>query len=403
MVLTTVSAIKHFALSLLAKSFLCLSVFDPSLSLSLSLKIAYREREMDSLSLFFTGSLIAFGLYWFVWILGSAEQRGKSAADLSCGSISADKIGDKYTQYLSFFRRPKEIDTADRVPAFVDTFYNLVTDIYEWGWGQSFHFAPSHLGRTHRDATRAHEEFAADLISASPGTRILDVGCGVGGPMRAIAAHSGTRVVGITINEYQVSRARLHNKKSGLDGQCEVVCGNFLHMPFENSSFDGAYAIEATCHAPSLEEVYAEIHRVLKPGGLYVTYEWVTTELYRPGNPDHVEIIQEIERGNALPGLRSYDQIADAARKVGFEVLREEDLARPPAGQWWSRLKMSRVAYWRNHVVVTVLAWLGIAPKGVVEVHDMLFNTADYLTRAGESGIFTPMHMVLCRKPDNRD
>ncbi|CAI9766256.1 unnamed protein product [Fraxinus pennsylvanica] len=46
---------------------------------------------------------------------------------------------------------------------------------------------------------------------------------------------------------------------------------------------------------------------------------------------------------------------------------------------------MGRIAYWRNHILVTILAWVGIAPKGVVDVHEMLFVTADYLTR-GDNG-----------------
>ena len=213
-----------------------------------------------------------------------------------------------------------------------------------------------------------------DLVGARPGHRVLDVGCGVGGPMRAIAARPGAHVVGITINEYQVGRARAHNKKSGLDALCEVVCGNFLEMPFPDSSFDGAYSIEATCHAPRLEDVYAEIFRVLKPGALYVSYEWVTTALYRADDPDHVETIHGIERGDALPGLRAHDEIASIARKVGFEVLDERDLARPPAGPWWTRLKMGRIAYWRNHILVSVLTLLRIAPKGVVEVHEEMWN-----------------------------
>ncbi|XP_057974304.1 24-methylenesterol C-methyltransferase 2 [Malania oleifera] len=354
---------------------------------------------MDSLTLFCTAALVAGGLYWFVCILGSAEQKGKRGVDLSGGSIAAEKVRDNYKQYSSFFRRPKEIETAEKVPDFVDTFYNLVTDIYEWGWGQSFHFSPSVPGKSHREATRLHEEMAADLISAKPGQRIIDVGCGVGGPMRAIAAHSRSNVVGITINEYQVNRARAHNRKAGLDSLCEVVCGNFLEMPFADASFDGAYSIEATCHAPKLEEVYAEIFRVLKPGSLYVSYEWVTTDKFVAGDAEHVEIIQGIERGDALPGLRSYADIATTARKVGFEVLKERDLAAPPANPWWTRLKMGRIAYWRNHILVTVFAALGIAPKGTVDVHEMLFKTADFLTRGGESGIFSPMHMILCRKP----
>jgi len=43
------------------------------------------------------------------------------------------------------------------------------------------------------------------------------------------------------------------------------VCGNFLEMPFPDNSFNGVYSMEATCHAPKLEEVYTEIFRVLKP------------------------------------------------------------------------------------------------------------------------------------------
>lgn len=354
---------------------------------------------MDSLSLFCTAGLLFGGLYWFVCVLGAAEQKGKRAVDLSGGSIAAEKIQDKYRQYWSFFRRPKEIEKADKVPDFVDTFYNLVTDIYEWGWGQSFHFSPAVPGKSHREATRLHEEMAVDLINVGPGKKILDVGCGVGGPMRAIASHSRANVVGITINEYQVNRAKMHNKKAGLDGLCEVVCGNFLEMPFSENSFDGAYSIEATCHAPRLEEVYSEIFRVLKPGALYVSYEWVTTDKYDGENAEHREIIQGIERGDALPGLRSYKDIAETARNVGFEVVNEKDLAAAPAEPWWTRLKMGRIAYWRNHIVVSILATVGIAPKGTVDVHEMLFKTADYLTRGGETGIFTPMHMILCRKP----
>ncbi|XP_051194781.1 24-methylenesterol C-methyltransferase 2 [Lolium perenne] len=359
---------------------------------------------MEPATMAWTLAAAGFALvYWFVWVMGAAEVQGKRAVDLQMGSIADDKVGDRYSQYWSFFRSPKDTAaaaTADKVPAFVDTFYNLVTDIYEWGWGQSFHFSPSLPGRSHRDATRVHEERVADLLQAGPGRRLLDVGCGVGGPMRAIAAHSGSHVVGITINEYQVNRARAHNRKAGLDARCEVVCGNFMAMPFPDASFDGAYSIEATCHAPSLRDVYGEVFRVLKPAGLYVSYEWVTTPLYRADDPAHVEAIHGIERGDALPGLRRQEEIAAVAREVGFEVVKELDLALPPAHPWWTRLKMGRLSYWRNSLVIRALTLLRVAPKGVSEVHEMLYETAHHLTRGGETGIFTPMHMVLLRKPE---
>ncbi|KAM3269643.1 24-methylenesterol C-methyltransferase 2-like [Capsicum chacoense] len=355
----------------------------------------------ELLTLFCTAVVVfGGGFYYFTCLFGPAEQKGKTAVQLSGGSLDKEKVKEGYEQYWSldwsFFQRGvngNDLNASDKVPAFVDT-----SDIYEWG--QSFHFSPSIPGKSHRDATRMHEEMVVDLLDLKPEARILDAGCGVGGPMRAIAAHSAANIVGITINEYQVERARAHNKTSGLDSLCEVVCGNFLKMPFDDNSFDGAYSIEATCHAPKLEEVYREIYRVLKPGSRYVSYEWVTTELYDSEDPEHVEIIRGIERGDALPGLRSYKDITEIATKVGFEVVKEKDLAKPPAEPWWTRLKMGRIAYWRNHIVVTILSWLGIAPKGVVDVHDMLYVTADYLAKGGDAGIFTPMHMILCRKPE---
>jgi 24-methylenesterol C-methyltransferase len=340
------------------------------------------------------------GAYYVLVLAGAAETKGKRAVDLGGGSIAREQVKSNYQKYASFFEKPKQIEGKKEVPKLVDTFYNLVTDIYEWGWGQSFHFSPAIPGKSHKDETRIHEERVVDLLGAKPGQRVLDVGCGVGGPMRAIAAYSQSHVTGITINDYQVARARSHNKKAGLDKLCEVVCGNFLHMPFAESSFDGAYSIEATCHAPDLKDVYAEVYRVLKPGHLYVTYEWVTTPEFRADNAEHVEVIHGIEHGDALPGLRSYKQIGDIATEVGFEVLEDRDLALPPAKPWWTRLKMGRLAYYRNHLVIALLSFLGIAPQGVVDVHEMLFKTALHLTRGGETGIFTPMHLLVLRKPE---
>ncbi|XP_024400045.1 24-methylenesterol C-methyltransferase 2 [Physcomitrium patens] len=340
------------------------------------------------------------GAYYVLVLAGAAERKGKRAVDLGGGSITREQVRSSYQKYASFFEKPKQIEAKDNVPNFVDTFYNLVTDIYEWGWGQSFHFSPAVPGKSHKESTRLHEERVVDLLGVKPGQKVLDVGCGVGGPMRAIAAYSQAHVTGITINDYQVARARSHNKKAGLDNLCEVVCGNFLFMPFENNSFDGAYSIEATCHAPELKDVYAEVFRVLKPGHLYVTYEWVTTPLFRADNAEHVECIHGIEHGDALPGLRSYKQVGEIAKEVGFKVLEDRDLALPPAKPWWIRLKMGRLAYYRNHLVIALLSFLGIAPKGVVDVHEMLFKTADHLTRGGETGIFSPMHLLVLQKPE---
>jgi len=58
--------------------------------------------------------------------------------------------------------------------------------------------------------------------------RVLDVGCGVGGPAREIAKFTGCNITGITINEYQVQRATRYAQRDGLADQLQFVQGDFM-------------------------------------------------------------------------------------------------------------------------------------------------------------------------------
>lgn len=220
--------------------------------------------------------------------------------------------------------------------------------------------------------------------------------------MRTIASVSGAHVMGVTINDYQVERAIHHNERLGLSGLCSVVQGNFLNLLFEPNTFDGAYAIEATCHAPNLDDVYAQIYRSLKPGARFVSYEWVTTKLFDPANAEHVAIVDGINYGNGLPDMRTAKEAEDAGRRVGFKLVTSLDLATAsePCGPWYHRLTGSRTVYRTvNQAIINTLCVLGIAPKGLGEVHDMLLDTVDALVAGGKTGIFSPMHLLVFEKP----
>lgn len=323
-----------------------------------------------------------------------------NATAIGGGSLKGKDVQKGWEKYSKKYGEQTEsaID-AGEVPQLVDTFYNLITDIYEWGWGQSFHFSPSLRNADTRMSELAHETRVADSLRLQPEMKVLDAGCGVGGPMRAIASHSLAQVTGITINDYQVQKCNAHNRKAGLDQFCEVVQGNFLDMPFDDAHFDAAYSIEAICHAPTAQAAYKEIFRVLKPGALFVTYEWVKTRLYDPSNAYHVQIIDEINYGNALPGMRSHKEVELAAREVGFNIVASRDLASPPAGIWWQRLKLGRLQYKFNQLMIDVLSFFRICPQGTAEAHKMLVAVADSLVKGGETGVFSPMHMLVLQKP----
>jgi sterol 24-C-methyltransferase len=107
-------------------------------------------------------------------------------------------------------------------------------------------------------------------MNLKPGMRVLDVGCGIGGPAREIARFADVNVVGLNNNQFQVNKARQYTAKAGLSDQVTFVKGDFMKLSeqFGENSFDAVYAIEATVHAPTFEGVYGEILKVLKPGGI---------------------------------------------------------------------------------------------------------------------------------------
>lgn len=114
-------------------------------------------------------------------------------------------------------------------------------------------------------------------IELNTALQVLDLGCGVGGPAREICRFSRAYITGVNNNEHQVSRATQLTAEAGrfVAERCKFVQSDFMKLPFEDNSYDHAYAIEATCHAPVAADCYREISRCIKPGGMFVCYEWV--------------------------------------------------------------------------------------------------------------------------------
>ena len=245
---------------------------------------------------------------------------------------------DRYHDYFEGDAARRRHDYA----SVVNTYYDLVTDFYEYGWGQSFHFAPRARGETFRESLLRHEQWLALRLGLSPDKHVLDVGCGVGGPMRTIARFAGCMITGLNNNAYQVARAEMHNRRADVAARCDVVKGDFMAMPFPDAHFDAVYAIEATVHAPDLAGVYAEIGRVLKPGGLLASYEWAMTERFLATDPRHQRIGHDIEFANGIVHLSTAAEIVDAVAASGLELLQVEDRCGASEVPWWEKLAPAR-------------------------------------------------------------
>ena len=110
-------------------------------------------------------------------------------------------------------------------------------------------------------------------LGLAPGMRVLDVGCGIGGPSRYVAATYDCEVVGIDLTEEYCEVAALLADRVGLGGRVEYRPGNALAVPFDDGAFDAAYTQHVAMNIQDKARLYAEVWRVLKPGGRFGIYD----------------------------------------------------------------------------------------------------------------------------------
>ncbi|KAF7075505.1 hypothetical protein CFC21_080279 [Triticum aestivum] len=349
------------------------------------------------------------------------------------GLIGKEQVKSSVEQYEKYhdLHGGEAKSRASNYADVANKYYDLVTSFYEYGWGESFHFANRWEGETLRESIKRYEHFIALQLGLTDGMKVLDVGCGIGGPLREIARFSSASVTGLNNNEYQITRGQELIDLAGLSKRCNFVKGDFMHMPFPDDTFDAAYAIEATCHAPDAVQYfhvqdcqsqlyfisltvctspwqvgcYMEIHRVLRPGQPMAFYEWCMTERFDPGNPRHVAAKAEIELGNGLIDIRTTAQCLQAVKDAGFEVgASVSHLWTPDAGASWTSangFRLSRVGRLVTRAMVKAMERLGVAPEGSVRVSGLMETAGEGLVKGGREGIFTPMFFVLARKKPN--
>ncbi len=130
------------------------------------------------------------------------------------------------------------------------------------------------LDHFHTGGLRASRELL-ELAQIRSEHRVLDIGAGLAGPARMLAAALGCRVACLEMSPDYCAGAALLNRLTGLDDRIEVHQGSALDMPFADDSFDAAWMQNVGMNIADKRRLYGEIHRVLKPGGRFAFQEMV--------------------------------------------------------------------------------------------------------------------------------
>lgn len=147
------------------------------------------------------------------------------------------------------------------------------------------------------------------------GKRVLEIGSGLGGSAAALAAnHDPGRVIGIDIQKEQIERATRLAERRGLSDRVEFRLVDPGPLPFADASFDVVFSMGALVQIPDKPALFAEIFRVLRPGGALTANDWLRN---RP-LPLSQELVDFMENVGLTYHWAAPEEIHDALAGAGF-------------------------------------------------------------------------------------
>lgn len=166
-------------------------------------------------------------------------------------------------------------------------------------------------------------EFLADILAEGlpPDPRLLDIGCGTGGPTLHLARRTGGRVTGITVSREQLARCgeRL-TAATDLDGRVDFAYGDVMRLDHADDTYDAAWSIDCFPHLSDRPAGLREVRRVLRPGG-----HLLMTEFARRGT----DIAPETEAFTQLwasPPPTPFATLLGEVEEAGFRVVRVQNM-----------------------------------------------------------------------------
>lgn len=219
----------------------------------------------------------------------------------------------------------------------------------------------------------------ADALPVRAGDRLLDIGCGIGGPARYFASRFNCTVDGIDITAPFVDAANKLSALVGMDDRVSCVHGDGQQLPFDDETFDGALSQHVTMNIQDRRAYFSEAFRVLKPGAFFALTEHGLGEVGQPHHP-----VPWSEDGSGAYLMRPRDSVK-VLESVGFTGIVATDTSQK---------------YLQGYNSAIELAERGEAP--VFGTHILLGKQAPQIVRNAARNIEerrTEPVQILCFKP----
>jgi SAM-dependent methyltransferase len=177
----------------------------------------------------------------------------------------------------------------------------------------------------HAGSVQATEHLLGRL-ELDAGSRLLDIGCGIGGPARVAASAYGCRTTGVDLTPEFVSTAAALTDRVGLQELVDFTVASGDELPFPDASFDRAMMIHVGMNVPDKGAVFTEVRRVLEPGGRFGIFEQMRCG---EGELPYPMPWAEDDRSSFVASPEEYGALLEGA---GFKVVLAEDRTAAVAG-----------------------------------------------------------------------
>ncbi|MCJ7740691.1 class I SAM-dependent methyltransferase [Candidatus Microgenomates bacterium] len=167
----------------------------------------------------------------------------------------------------------------------------------------------------------------AETIKLPKHSYLLDAGCGEGYTAIYLAQHYHYHVAGVDLLDFNITSAKKKSQKEGVKEKVNFHIMNYEHLTYSDSTFDGVYTLETLVHAQNYIKALREFHRILKPHGKIVLFEYTMA-------PQKLLTKQQKEMAtlvNKVSGMHSFSHFIHGSfpnimKEAGFTTVSVTDI-----------------------------------------------------------------------------